>query len=98
MIAAVKTHEVIWCVDEDGKRVLVGKRVNRQQSSADILIESAAFSVCSRVRLLESGTRYYETPLFSPITMIEAFDIDTPEDLAMARSICPVHDRTRDVR
>jgi len=90
VIAAVLIHEVIWDLgivnegDATNLALVAGERVNRQRAQK-MCIESGAFSICSRERLIDSGTRYYETPDLSLVSTGDAFDIDTLDDLQFAR-------------
>lgn len=83
LLAAISTHEMIWDVYQ--KKALTDKRANRQRNR-NICIESGAFSICDREKLIESGTRYYTLPELIQIPKLDAFDIDEPADLEFARS------------
>ena len=86
VVAAVQSHEVVWHLWHNDKRLvnISGPRANRQNAQK-IYVESGAFSICSRERLIDSGTRYYEKPDLSLVSTGDAFDIDTPDDLQFAR-------------
>lgn len=81
VVACLRSHEVAW---RDG--VQIGERMNRQ-AAVPLLIESAAFSICSRKNLRHFGTRYYAVPVLHEVSKLEAFDIDEPKDLELARRI-----------
>lgn len=79
VVAALAVHEVVWNGFER-----IGFRRNRQHAEP-LKIESGAFSICSRQRLIDSGTRYYAVPELYLVSKLDGFDIDEPEDLYLAR-------------
>ena len=61
--------------------------VQRTQDLSQLLVSKGAFFVFRARDFLVSGTRLVEPILHFPLSRIEAIDLDTPDDLALARAV-----------
>ncbi|MCD0451170.1 acylneuraminate cytidylyltransferase [Actinocorallia sp. API 0066] len=95
VFAALETHEFQWVEGADG---LAGVGHDaayrpRRQDRAPHYRETGAFYVMRTSGLLGHGHRFFGRIAAQPVPRAHALEIDTPEDLAVARALAPLADR-----
>lgn len=95
VFSALESHEFQWTWSEDGMAG-VGHSASfrpRRQDRAPHYRETGAFYVMRTEGLLEHGHRFFGRVGVRAVPSTHAVEIDTPEDLAVARALAPLADR-----
>ena len=90
--SAVETYEFLWRADRDGARGInhdAGERLRRQDRQPDFR-ETGAFYVMRTDGFRAAGHRFFGTTVAAPVEARTAIDVDTYDDLAMARAFASV--------
>ncbi|MEO3786663.1 acylneuraminate cytidylyltransferase [Actinocorallia sp. B10E7] len=95
VFSALESHEFQWALGDDGLTG-VGHSASfrpRRQDRAPHYRETGAFYVMRTRGLMEHGHRFFGRIGVRAVPPVHAVEIDTPEDLAVARVLAPLADR-----
>lgn len=98
--SAVPFHGYLWVPLPHGDARPVGhagQRRARRQDESPRLLETGAVYAMRIEGLLEHGTRFHGRTVAVAVDPRRAIEIDSPEDLAVARAIAPLLDAAPDV-
>ncbi|UNQ39110.1 NTP transferase domain-containing protein [Prescottella equi] len=85
MMSVVRQEHLYWLDEGDSKTPLFAERVNRQYGRHQVLLETGAIQFVATEALLRSRTIVQKSHGLFEMSPSESLDIDTPEDLAVAR-------------
>ncbi|HEY8791090.1 MAG TPA: acylneuraminate cytidylyltransferase [Actinopolymorphaceae bacterium] len=91
--AAVATYEFLWRTDADGAARGINHDADhrpRRQDRAPDFRETGAFYVMRTDGFRAAGRRFFGTTVAAPVEARTAIDVDTYDDLAMARALASV--------
>jgi len=97
--SAVPFHGYLWDVAEDGLAQPIGhlgKQRSRRQDEAPRLLETGAVYAMRIGGLLRHGTRFHGRTVAVVVDARRAMEIDSPEELEVARAIQPLLDDAPD--